>query len=222
MSGCQLLYAATSNGLRNTSLRSADVLLGGQSARVRDKAIQFAHDLILVVAPVSVEIHLILALLIRADTAPIYLLGTIALSALTAIRATNLVYHTIPGHPLFEIVPIFAFVFLVSLREDFNILTMVRIREEITKLGNRRGIAAAVALTGGTVSSAGFGHGRQLFPPDLDRCGGSGRAGLHRGGQHPPRHVSRSRRQPSSSASPARTPSAHSPHSRWSSQSSIE
>jgi putative drug exporter of the RND superfamily len=53
-------------------------------------------------------------------------------------------------------VPIFAFVFLVSLGEDFNILTIARIREEVQKLGQRRGIATAIALTGGVVSSCGL------------------------------------------------------------------
>jgi len=60
------------------------------------------------------------------------------------------------GYPLVAIVPIFAFVFLVSLDEDFNILTMARIREEVTTLGQRRGIARAVARTGGVVSSCGL------------------------------------------------------------------
>jgi RND superfamily putative drug exporter len=50
-------------------------------------------------------------------------------------------------------VPIFAFVFLVSLGEGFNILTIARIREEVQKLGQRRGVAMAIALTGGIVSS---------------------------------------------------------------------
>jgi|SRR5579883_892644 len=52
--------------------------------------------------------------------------------------------------------PIFVFVFLVSLGEDFNILTIARIREEVQRLGQRRGIAAAIALTGGGVSSCGL------------------------------------------------------------------
>jgi uncharacterized membrane protein YdfJ with MMPL/SSD domain len=69
----------------------------------------------------------------------VYLLFTIALSALTAVGITNLVYHDIMGQPLFEIVPIFAFVFLVSLGEDFNILSIARIREEVPPLGHRRG-----------------------------------------------------------------------------------
>ena len=52
--------------------------------------------------------------------------------------------------------PIFAFVFLVALGQDFNILTMARVREEVGRLGERKGIAAAVALTGGVVSSCGL------------------------------------------------------------------
>jgi RND superfamily putative drug exporter len=60
------------------------------------------------------------------------------------------------GLPLFNIVPVFAFVFLVALGQDFNILTMSRIREEVARLGQRRGDAAAVALTGGGVSSCGL------------------------------------------------------------------
>jgi len=150
------LYTTTHHALHGTALSSARVLVGGQSAQVRDQAIQFGHDLALVVTLVCVAIYIILALLVRSVTAPVYLLGTIALSALTAIGLTNLVYSTILGYPLFEIVPIFAFVFLVSLGEDFNILTMARIREEVTTLGTRRGIAAAVARTGGVVSSCGL------------------------------------------------------------------
>ena len=75
---------------------------------------------------------------------------------LSAVGFTNLVYHGLLGQPLFSIVPIFAFVFLISLGEDFNILTMARIREEVQHLGHRQGIAAVIALTGGVVSSCGL------------------------------------------------------------------
>ena len=139
-----------------TSLTGAQVLVAGQSSTVRDEAIQFGHDFTLVVILVCMAIYIILALLVRSVTAPLYLLATIALSALTAVGITNLVYHDILGEPLFSIVPIFAFVFLVSLGEDFNILTIARIREEVRHLGQRRGIATAIVLTGGVVSSCGL------------------------------------------------------------------
>src|SRR5260221_14106516 len=150
------LTVAASQAIQHTTLSGAEVLLGGRSAQVRDEANQFGADLRLVVTLVCLAIYFILALLVRSFTAPFYLLFTIALSALTAVGLTNLLYHVLLGQPLFSIVPIFAFVFLVSLGEDFNILTMARIREEMQKLGNRQGIAAAIALTGGVVSSCGL------------------------------------------------------------------
>jgi putative drug exporter of the RND superfamily len=139
-----------------TLLGGAQVLVSGQSSTVRDEAMQFGSDFTLVVILVCIAIYVILALLVRSVTAPVYLLATIALSTLVAVGVTNIVYHDILGQPLFSIVPIFAFVFLVSLGEDFNILTIARIREEVQKLGQRRGIATAIALTGGVVSSRGL------------------------------------------------------------------
>jgi uncharacterized membrane protein YdfJ with MMPL/SSD domain len=139
-----------------TSLSGAQVLVAGQSSTVRDEVMQFGQDFTRLVILVCIAIYLILALLVRSVTAPIYLLATIALSALSAVGVTNLVYHDFLGKPLFSIVPLFAFIFLVSLGEDFNILTIARIREEVQKLGQHRGIAAAIALTGGIVSSCGL------------------------------------------------------------------
>lgn len=150
------IYTAAARAQHGTSLNGAEVLMSGQSSTTRDVAIQFGHDFSLVVILVCLAIYIILALLVRSVTAPFYLLATIALSALTAVGITNLVYHDILGQPLFAIVPIFAFVFLVSLGEDFNILTIARIREEVQKLGQRRGVATAIALTGGVVSSCGL------------------------------------------------------------------
>jgi putative drug exporter of the RND superfamily len=150
------IYTAAAGAQHGTSLGGVEVLVSGQSSTTRDIAIQFGHDFSLVLILVCLAIYSILALLVRSVTAPVYLLATIALSALAALGITNLVYHNILGQPLFAIVPIFAFVFLVSLGEDFNILTIARIREEVQKLGQRRGIATAIALTGGVVSSCGL------------------------------------------------------------------
>jgi RND superfamily putative drug exporter len=149
-------YAVAGDATRGTRLAGSSILLGGQSAQVRDEAAQLGSDFRLILALVSLVILVILALLVRSLIAPLYLLATIALSTGTAIGLTNFVYHDLLGQPLFNIVPVFAFVFLVALGQDFNILTMARIREEVHTLGHRNGIAAAVALTGGVVSSCGL------------------------------------------------------------------
>lgn len=150
------LYAAAASAQRGTPLAQAQVLISGSSSTVHDESLQFGHDFTLVVVLVCLAIYLILTLLVRSFTAPLYLLATIALSAMAAVGITNLVYHTLLNDPLFSVVPIFAFVFLVSLGEDFNILTIARIREEVLKLGHHKGILQAVALTGGVVSSCGL------------------------------------------------------------------
>lgn len=149
-------YAAAARADRDTPLAGATVLISGEASSVHDQSLQLGADFRLIIALVCVAIYAILALLVRSLTAPLYLIGTIALSAGTAIGMTNLIFHDVLGQPLFYLVPILAFVFLVALGEDFNILTMARIREEVGQLGHRKGIAAAVALTGGVVSSCGL------------------------------------------------------------------
>lgn len=149
-------YTVAMQAERGTPLAGGTVLIGGEASSVRDQASQLGADFRLILALVCIAIYIILALLVRSLTAPLYLLGTIALSAGAAIGATNIVFHDVLGQPLFYLVPVLAFVFLVALGEDFNILTMARIREEVGKLGHRKGIAAAVALTGGVVSSCGL------------------------------------------------------------------
>ncbi|HEX8733063.1 MAG TPA: MMPL family transporter [Ktedonobacterales bacterium] len=150
------LYTQAHDTRFGAPLPGATTLIGGQSAYVRDEASQMATDFQLILLLAGVAIFIILALLLRSLTAPLYLIATIALSAGTAIGLTNLIYHDILGKPLFYLAPLLAFIFLVALGEDFNILTMARIREETRLLGHRNGIAAAVALTGGVVSSCGL------------------------------------------------------------------
>jgi RND superfamily putative drug exporter len=151
-----MLVTTATQAKHDTSLSNAQVLLRGESAGVRDEEIQLGSDFLLIAILVISIIYVILALLVRSLIAPLYLLGTIALSAGTAIGLTNLVFYDILGKPLYYIIPVMAFVFLVALGEDFNILTISRIREEVNLLGERKGIATAVALTGGVVSSCGL------------------------------------------------------------------
>ena len=127
------------------------VLVAGRSAFERDQRSQLGSDLRLIILLASVGIGLILAVLIRSVTSPLYLLATIGLSTLSAIGVCQLVY----GH-LEYTTPIFAFVFLVALGEDFNILLITRLREEVSRLGQGEGTVVAVATTGRTLSGCGL------------------------------------------------------------------
>lgn len=127
------------------------VLAAGRSAFGRDQQTQLANDLRLIIVLASIGIGLILAFLIRSVTSPFYLLATIGLSTLSAIGVCQLIY----GH-LDYTTPIFAFVFLVALGEDFNILLITRLREEVGRLGHGEGTVVAVASTGRTLSGCGL------------------------------------------------------------------
>ena len=133
------------------SLPGRTVLIVGRSAFELDQRNQLASDLRLVILLASVGIGLILAFLVRSVTSPFYLLATIGLSTLSAIGVCQLAY----GH-LDYTTPIFAFVFLVALGEDFNILLITRLREEVRRLGHGDGTVVAVASTGRTLSGCGL------------------------------------------------------------------
>jgi RND superfamily putative drug exporter len=133
------------------ALPNHTVLVAGRSAFERDQRAQLGSDLRLIILLASVGIGLILAFLIRSVTSPLYLLATIGLSTLSAVGVCQLIY----GH-LEWTTPIFAFVFLVALGEDFNILLITRLREEVQRLGHGDGTVIAVASTGRTLSGCGL------------------------------------------------------------------
>jgi uncharacterized membrane protein YdfJ with MMPL/SSD domain len=139
------------NGAVQQALPNHTVLMAGRSAFERDQRNQLGSDLRLIILLASIGIGLILALLIRSMTAPLYLLATIGLSTLSAIGVCQLVY----GH-LEYTTPIFAIVFLVALGEDFNILLITRLREEVGRIGHGDGTVVAVASTGRTLSACGL------------------------------------------------------------------
>src|SRR5205807_10488979 len=66
--------------------------VAGRSAFERDQRNQLGTDLRLIILLASVGISVILALLIRSVTSPIYLLATIGLSTLSAIGVCQLLY----------------------------------------------------------------------------------------------------------------------------------
>jgi RND superfamily putative drug exporter len=130
------------------------VATGGAVAN-RDFRDLLVHDFALVAALVAGSILVILALLLRGVATPVYLLATIGLSTAAAIGLAGLVSRTALGQPLFWTAPVFGFVFLVALGEDFNIFLMSRLRREVAEHG-RQGIARAVGATGGVITSCGL------------------------------------------------------------------
>jgi RND superfamily putative drug exporter len=101
---------------------------------------------------------LVLAALLRAIVAPLYLVATAVLSFLFALGVGSLVFTHLMGQPGSDpSLTIFAFIFLVGLGVDYNVFLMGRIQEERRAgIGTREAVLAGLSRTGGVITSAGL------------------------------------------------------------------
>lgn len=143
-----------------TILTDADVdgelyFAGETATKVDDRATN-NRDVILIVILETILIFGMLIVLTKSFKMPIYMMGTILVSFLAALGLgmflTNLFFDidTIANR-----VPLYAFVFLVALGIDYNIMLISRFQEERRNHSVKEAVQIAVAKTGGVISSAG-------------------------------------------------------------------
>jgi putative drug exporter of the RND superfamily len=136
---------------------SARVLVGGQTAALADTRSQSQRDTVVVVVAVLLVVGLVLGVVLRSLVAPLFLLGVLTLNLLAVVGAAGLAFGRLgSGDGLNYSVPLYTFVFLVSLGADYTIFLMSRVREEVGRRGPREGVAVAVGRTGGVITSAGL------------------------------------------------------------------
>lgn len=131
----------------------------GPTASVRDldmisQSDQWRIDL-LVVSSVLV----ILMILLRTVAVSIYLLVTVLMSYVATLGMTWLLFYGLDPHGFHGLdwtVPIFLFVVLIAIGEDYNIFLVTRIREEQANSSPKQGIVQALSRTGGIITSCGI------------------------------------------------------------------
>jgi putative drug exporter of the RND superfamily len=96
-----------------------------------------------------------LVLLLRAVVAPLYLVATVILSYLSSLGIGVLVLQLIGDRSLDASMPGMAFIVLVAVGADYNMLLISRIRDESPQ-GIRSGVIRTVRSTGGVITSAGI------------------------------------------------------------------
>lgn len=133
-----------------------EALVGGQTAQSYDLREAAERDNLVIPPLTLLVVLLVLIALLRAVVAPLLLLAATALSAAAALGAGVLIFGHVLDLPAVDpALPLLAFVFLVALGIDYTIFLMARAREETHKRGTRRGVLAALAVTGGVITSAG-------------------------------------------------------------------
>jgi hypothetical protein len=108
-------------------------------------------------------VFLILILLLRALIAPIYLICSVVLSYMAALGIGVIVFQLILGQALSWSVPGIAFIVLVAVGADYNMLLICGIRDESSQRGIPSGVVRTVASTGGVITSAGVIFAASMF-----------------------------------------------------------
>ncbi|HVW00953.1 MAG TPA: MMPL family transporter, partial [Planctomycetaceae bacterium] len=138
----------------DTTIRSM-----GITASVRDMDQIAASDRVQINLMVVLGVFVILLILLRQFVLSVYLMLTVLFSFLATLGvAYGLFWLLAPANfpGLDWTVPIFLFVVLVAIGEDYNIFLITRIHEEQERHGEVHGITVALERTGSIITSCGF------------------------------------------------------------------
>ncbi|WP_082973621.1 RND family transporter [Mycobacterium sp. E2327] len=139
----------------NTSLSDASISMVGTTAMYSAIRGYYDHDVRLIVAMTLLIVFVILILLLRAIVAPLYLIASVVISFLSAMGVGVVFFQFVLHQQIYWNVQATAFIVLVAVGADYNLLLITRIREE-SRTGVRSGIIRAVRSTGGVITSAGI------------------------------------------------------------------
>jgi RND superfamily putative drug exporter len=117
-------------------------VLGGQTVALADIRTTTARDLRVIFPVAGLLFVLILALLLRAALAPLYLVVMVVGAFAATLGASALLFHD----GLAFTIPIVLYLFVTAIGTDYNILVTARLREEIRD-GRTPRDASALAIT---------------------------------------------------------------------------
>ena len=134
----------------------AIVLLGGQTMALADVRDTTNRDLAVIFPVAGVLFVLILAGLLRALLAPVYLVAMVVAGFAATLGGSTLLFEWALGHAgLAFTIPIILYLFVTAIGTDYNILMTARIREEVRDgRGPREAAGLAIAHAGPSVAAA--------------------------------------------------------------------
>ncbi|UFT99222.1 MMPL family transporter [Radiobacillus kanasensis] len=140
-----------------TNLDSENVWIAGQTATQYDTRLTVKDDEQLVIPIILGLIALLLLVYLRSITATAYLIGTVVLSYFSALGLGWVILHYGFGVDAIQgFIPLYAFVFIVALGEDYNIFMISSIWKKARQMPLREAIKQGTVETGGVITSAGL------------------------------------------------------------------
>ncbi|MEC2323403.1 MMPL family transporter [Lederbergia lenta] len=148
-----------SEGLTQAGITPAEehFWIGGETANLYDTKMTTDRDRNIVVPAVIAIIALLLLVYLRSIVAMIYLLLTVLLSYFSALGAGWLLMHYGMGTEAMQgLIPLYTFVFIVALGEDYNIFMVSSIWKKRRTQPLQEAIANGVTETSSVITSAGL------------------------------------------------------------------
>ncbi|MEV6557487.1 RND family transporter [Nocardia sp. NPDC051756] len=148
--------------MKGTSLAGSTVSVGGPGGTLLNIEAFAREDFITSVVAAFAFVFCVVLILLRSLVAAVAVISTVALSYLSALGLTVLIWQHIIGNPLHWSVAPVSFIFLVAVGADYNMLLVSRFKEELSA-GINTGIIRSMVNTGGVVTTAGLVFGVTMF-----------------------------------------------------------
>lgn len=133
------------------------VWISGQTATQYDTEIAGEHDAKIIIPVVIGLIAFLLLIYLRSIVATVYLIATVILSYFSALGLGWVIIHYGLGADAIQgAIPLYSFVFLVALGEDYNIFMISSIWQKRKKMPLKQAIREGVGETSSVITSAGL------------------------------------------------------------------
>ena len=150
----QAVAAAGQESVKGTSLSNAKIAVAGAASNYRDVQDYSANDIIIMMLATFALVFLIVLLITRALVGAIVVLFTVILSFAGAYGLSVFIWETLLHTQLHWLTLPIAFIVLVAVGCDYNLLLLSRYRQEIGA-GVKTGLIRTMGSSGNVVITAG-------------------------------------------------------------------